>query len=144
MIAAAQILADLAGQAALFDLSGDVGGKAIDSAEADQLASFDGERAPSGEPWAPLGQKYREWKEYAHPGAPIGVLHGNLRRELIGEKQRDRDSATLNIGATEDAASKVRWFEDGGENRPSRPIVGLSEDGVKASGDVFDEHFNGG
>lgn len=137
------ILADLDSHADLFDLSGILGDALLDVAAADVGRSFDEERDPDGTPWFPLSSKYFEWKSKAYPGNPIGVLRGNLRPNLIGDRRTAVDSAELDIGATDQAKDEAAWMHEGDElhNRPARRLGELSAEGVVESDHVLDNHF---
>ncbi len=70
-----------------------------------QLEQFTSEGSRGGSRWKPLSDSYRSWKEKKHPGQPILVLTGRLKRSLTvngagsSDQVRDQQPMSLTLGS---------------------------------------------
>lgn len=139
-----KILSDLRRHQGLFDLAGSGLGDDLAGVAADATAGhFHGQADPDGTPWPELSSDYQRWKSAHFPGLPMGVLTGELREGLEGDRAVDESSATYTFGTTEGQRDKAQWLQDPDPagNRPPRRFVGLGEEGRAESAERIEDHF---
>lgn len=93
------------------------------------VRQFQTEGAYSGQKWQPLsddpaGKGYATWKARAHPGAPILVLSGEMRRAAT-DPARDQ-IGTLEAKLVIDSDIAI-YHQRGTKTMPARPIIRLTE-----------------
>lgn len=97
------------------------------------------QQAPDGTPWAPLSEKYAEWKAFHYPSEPPGVLHFlmAMQDEIMGTVYMSNNEARMTYGITSEARDEMEWFSNGdpSKNRPARPFWGFTEESIEASTD---------
>jgi hypothetical protein len=140
-----RIEADLDRHRHLFDLDRDDLGRKLCKAATDGVQHGIGrQEAPDGTPWAPLSEKYDEWKSFQFPGNPIAVLRGTMAdpNEVAGEVEVKVLEATVTYGVSAKAKDEAEWFSDGnGAGQPGRPFFGLTAEGLAGSKSLLDARF---
>ena len=119
----------------LFDLSGDLGERLLETAAAGVEATFKAESSPDGEPWPPLTSEYARTKARLFPGMPMGVATGEMREGLDGDRSQSESEARWTFGVTEAERQKAVWFQ----NR--RKFVGFTEDSEAKSRSLLETYF---
>jgi len=91
-----------------------------------ELAQFVTEGAAGGEPWAALSPSYAARKARTHPGRPILVRSGDMRRDFtsrpFGVERISSD--TMVLGSS---LAYARYHQTGTPRMPRRPPVNLTE-----------------
>jgi len=91
-----------------------------------ELSQFATQGAISKDPWTALSPRYAARKARTHPGAPILVRSGDLRRDLtrrpFGVEEITSDS--MRLGTT---LPYARYHQTGTPRMPRRPPVNLTE-----------------
>lgn len=138
-----KMLSDLDRHAGLFDLGADLGTELLDAGVDGVKASFAAQQAPDGTPWPELSARYAEVKERYWPGRPILVREGVLVEGLDGERAQSDSSAEYTFGANEQQRAECDWATQGDplNNRPPRPIVGITEGAAVRSREVLIKHL---
>ena len=144
------ILDDFRAIARTFDLDRhDLADRMMDIATFEILAHMDAEVDPDGVAWAPLSQKYIEYKAEIAPQAPMAVLFGVMKTwdQVAGERHVETARATMTYG-TDDAAriEAVKFTEGGavtGTDQPQRPFFGLTNGAVGRIDAMLERHFQG-
>jgi hypothetical protein len=128
----------------LFDLrAGTLGADLCKAATDGVQATIAAESTPEGTPWAPLSQKYEEWKRFAYPGRPISLLHGTMDdpREVAGIVIVTNTRATVTYGRSSKAREEAHWFQDGGPHQPPRRFWGFTARSLKEVREILDARF---
>lgn len=82
-------------------------------------SQYDSQGAWSGDPWAPLSARYAAWKRRAHPGRPLLVLTGAMRRATLApDATYEPTSMTLTV-----RDDKARYHQAGTRFMPARPLI---------------------
>lgn len=90
---------------------------------------FASQGAYASQGWAKLSPAYATWKERAHPGLPIGELHGVMKASLVdafgnSDSIYEVTADTLRIGTRTPYA---RYFHYGTSKMPARTLIALTE-----------------
>lgn len=128
--ASAKLKAALERHKHLFDLDRDGLGPDLCKAATDGVqACLAGEHSPDGSPWAPLSDRYDEWKSFQYPGNPISLLHGIMDdpRQVAGEVQATARRAVVTYGTSDRARQEAAWFSEGNAHQPPRPFWGFTD-----------------
>jgi hypothetical protein len=142
--AMAKIKADMDRHRHLFDLDRDSLGAKLCKAATDGVQEcIANEESPDGVAWAPLSEKYEEWKSFQFPGSPMGVLHQIMANphEVAGEVRVTAHEATVTYGVSEQARDEAVWFQEGDANQPPRPFWGLTTESKQESKSILDARF---
>lgn len=90
---------------------------------ADVGEQFASEGAWSGHSWAPLSDKYSQWKEQHYPGMPLLVATGRMRAALLDPAQSLVVTAhTLRYEPDSDIAI---YHQEGTPTMPARPPIDI-------------------
>jgi phage gpG-like protein len=91
-----------------------------------ELQQFLSQGGSGGAGWAPLSPRYAARKARTHPGAPILVRSGDLRRDLthrpMGVERITNEGMTMGT-----ALPYARYHQTGTPRMPRRPPVNLTE-----------------
>lgn len=139
-----KVLAVLDRHRKLFDLTRDNLGRDLCKAATDGVqATIAAEQSPDGVPWAPLSEKYEEFKQFQYPGQPIAVLHGIMAdpHEVAGIVSVANSWAEVTYGRSEQAREEAHWFQEGNGRQPARPFWGFTAQSLKQAGEILDARF---
>jgi hypothetical protein len=139
-----KIKASLAKHRKCFDLvEGGLGRELCKVATDGAQACIAGQQAPDGSPWPALSPAYEEWKEFHHPGLPMGLLFGVMAnpREVAGTIEVTPDKATVTYGVSAEARAEASYFQEGDEHQPPRRFFGLTDESRARSKEILDERF---
>lgn len=91
--------------------------------------------------WAPLSPRYARWKHRHHPGKPILVLSGALRRDLTtrpyGVERMEHDRLTLVLTDLPYAT----YHQTGTRTMPQRKVLDLTRPQWDTIGKVLQRHI---
>lgn len=115
----------------------------MDAAAEGILVAMDAQEDPDGNPWAPLSERYRDWKSRKFPGNPMAVLYGVMKTEenIRGQRLVLSTMAIMTFGTDDLAKQEAEWFQEGNENQPPRPFYAFTRASVEACDGLCDERF---
>jgi hypothetical protein len=142
--ALAKIRADIERHRHLFDLDRDELGKKLCKAATDGVQQcIAEEREPDGASWAPLSQKYEEWKSFQFPGQPIAVLYQHMAdpKEVAGEVVVQANQAVVTYGVSALAKQEASFFQEGNAHQPPRRFWGFTKESTAEARALLDARF---
>ena len=139
------ILADLYRHTTCFDLTEDtLGTRCATGFALGVEAMMDTERDPTGSSWAPLSERYAEWKAARFFGQLMAHLYGVMKTEeqLLGKVEVEQYLVTQTFGTSEQAQQEAAWFSEGNANQPPRPFYDWNEFSEYLVTEILDQRFD--